>query len=218
VAGPSSVSELRAPRLALYWVAGTLWPAARCSRSGCVSGESPGHRLGPGHPQGGDTGSNPVGTTRGNASSEFSSPRWSRCRLGLSGHTKAQDKHVETGWVAHLSSRICPADDVTTSRRGSRIERSSSARVRQDVRRRLRGYGKAENDGSDGYADEEPNAEFRYASSPSLEPIRRMFLLLSARVGDRRTNALCDSARLAVSMKMVQRCTYRFVRGLTGSS
>jgi hypothetical protein len=45
--------------------------------------------------QGGDTGSNPVGTTRRSESSEFLSPPWSRCRHGLSGHTEAQVKHAE---------------------------------------------------------------------------------------------------------------------------
>jgi hypothetical protein len=62
VAGPSSVSELRAPRLALSRVAGTLSPAARRSRSGCVSREIRRSQIHPSHPQGGDTGSTPVGS------------------------------------------------------------------------------------------------------------------------------------------------------------
>ena len=73
------------------------------------------------HSQDGDTGSNPVGTTSGNASSESSSPPWSRCRRGLSGHGKAQVKHAEQPGAIRLSSRICPADEVTMSRRGSKI-------------------------------------------------------------------------------------------------
>jgi hypothetical protein len=88
------------------------------------------HDAGHGKPpsQGGDTGSNPVGTTRGNASSEGSSPPWPRCRHGYSGHVKALVKHADQ--AGPLVSRPAFVPQTTSQRHsdGTRIEPSGGAK------------------------------------------------------------------------------------------
>jgi hypothetical protein len=65
--------------------------------------------------------------TRGNASSELSSPPWSRCRHGLSGHSKAQVKHAEQ--VGPPVSRPAFVPQTTPPRHdaGSEVEPSSAS-------------------------------------------------------------------------------------------
>jgi len=89
------------------------------------------------HSQGGDTGSNPVGTTSRNAGSEEASPPLTGADTGLGNGHEPRSRGLASFNIL-ISSRICPANERETSRMGPERERPGGARERADAAGRRR--------------------------------------------------------------------------------